>query len=185
MAINRNNTCSFSGHRPEKLIIENDYLGFCQRVIKSTLWISVQDAVKEGYTTFITGMSRGTDLWAAEAVLNLKLQGRIPDDEIKLIAAIPFPEFGKEFRGESLASFKFVLKHADEVVYTSTEFHKNAYKIRNYFMVDNSAKLIAVLKDTAHHISGTNQTINYARRQGLDVRIINVNKIEDEYNSIH
>ncbi|MDR0984724.1 MAG: DUF1273 domain-containing protein [Ruminococcus sp.] len=185
MEIIRDKTCSFSGHRPEKLIIKNDCLDFCRKVVKSVLRLAVQDAVNQGYNTFITGMSRGTDLWAAEAVLDLRVSEKFRDDEIKLVAAIPFPEFGKDFRGESLASFKYILRHSDEIIYTSPAYHKDAYKVRNYYMVDNSSKLIAVLKDTVHHISGTNQTVNYAKRQGLDVQIIDVNKIEENFNANH
>ena len=39
-------------------------------------------------------------------------------------------------------------------------------------MADRSSKLIAVVDD---YKSGTGQTINYARKQGLKINIINVN----------
>ena len=44
---------------------------------------------------------------------------------------------------------------------------------RNYFMVDNSSKLIAVVDD---YRSGTGQTIRYAENKGIDVSIIDINK---------
>ncbi len=42
-----------------------------------------------GYVTFITGMAEGTDIWAAEIVLERKLENK----DIHLICALPHPGF--------------------------------------------------------------------------------------------
>ena len=83
-------TCTFTGHRPERLEIPEKH------VIE---WLAkqIRQASDEGYTDFITGMQRGVDLWAAEAVLKLRNEDR----EIRLIAACAFR--GMENRWDTAA----------------------------------------------------------------------------------
>ena len=54
----RQHRCCFTGHRPEKLKIAED------EVIKS-LKKEIRTAIADGFQTFISGMARGVDLWAA------------------------------------------------------------------------------------------------------------------------
>ena len=59
------NRCCFTGHRPEKLSLsENE--------VKHLLEKAIDNAIADGYVTFITGMAKGTDIWAAEIVLEKK-----------------------------------------------------------------------------------------------------------------
>ena len=58
-------TCCFTGHRPDKM--EQG-----EKVIKLLLEKVIDDAIVNGYVTFITGMAMGTDIWAAEIVLERK-----------------------------------------------------------------------------------------------------------------
>lgn len=74
--------CCFTGHRPEKI-------GIPERKIKQLLTCAADKAIKDGYTTFITGMARGVDLWAGEIVL----QRKKTCTEIRLICATPYPGF--------------------------------------------------------------------------------------------
>ena len=58
----RKHRCCFTGHRPEKLSLsENE--------VKPLLEKAIDNAIADGYVTFITGMAKGTDIWAAEIVL--------------------------------------------------------------------------------------------------------------------
>ena len=58
----RKSRCCFTGHRPEKLdCSEQEAIALLQK--------NIRYAYDLGYTTFITGMSRGVDIWAAEIVL--------------------------------------------------------------------------------------------------------------------
>ena len=57
--------CCFTGHRPDKI-----ELG--EKEIKPLLEKAIDDAIADGYVTFITGMAMGTDIWAAEIVLERK-----------------------------------------------------------------------------------------------------------------
>ena len=61
----RNHRCCFTGHRPEKLTrTEED--------VKRSLEAAILKAIKDGYTTFITGMARGVDIWAGQIVLKFR-----------------------------------------------------------------------------------------------------------------
>ena len=73
--------CCFTGHRPEKLSLsENE--------VKHLLEKAIDNAIADGYVTFITGMAKGTDIWAAEIVLEKKKR----NDALRLICAIPHPD---------------------------------------------------------------------------------------------
>ena len=57
--------CCFTGHRPEKLfLVDKEIIRKLEREIEL--------AIENGFTTFITGMGRGVDIWAAEIVLKLR-----------------------------------------------------------------------------------------------------------------
>ena len=58
----RRKRCCFTGHRPEKLKCD-------EATIKSALSCGIDAAIQDGYRTFISGMTRGVDIWAAELVL--------------------------------------------------------------------------------------------------------------------
>ena len=51
----------------------------------------IATALKQGKRTFITGMARGSDIYAAELVLEYRAQ--YPD--IHLVCALPHPDFEK------------------------------------------------------------------------------------------
>ena len=74
--------CCFTGHRPEKLIRS-------EAEIKKDLEAAILQAINDGFVTFITGMARGVDIWAAEIVLQLRKQ----NPNLHLIAASPYEGF--------------------------------------------------------------------------------------------
>lgn len=76
-------TCCFTGHRPEKLQRS-------ESTIRAALQNEIELAFNHSYTIFLTGMSRGVDLWAAELVLEYR-----SIHPIKLFCAIPFCGFEK------------------------------------------------------------------------------------------
>ena len=71
--------CAFAGHRPEKVT------GLEDSIIVE-LRKEILKAIDDGYTTFLTGMSRGVDLWAADIVIHLRRY----NPQLKLIGVIPF-----------------------------------------------------------------------------------------------
>lgn len=169
----RAGTVCFSGHRPEKLPCGGADFSNVTRVIKSILYKEILDCVKNGYSVFVTGLARGVDLWAGEIILELKAKGM----PIKLIAASPYRNHGSSFRGSEKFILGNIFLKADEIVYVSEKYSRDCMRLRNEYMVNRSGKLIAVVSD---YRSGTGQTIRYAEKQHIEVKIINAAKIEKE-----
>ena len=151
----RTQCCCFSGHRPEKLYAT-------EAEIKVWLEEQVRNAVHDGFTTFISGMAKGVDLWAGEVVLKLKAEG-LP---IRLVCASPFPGFETGWAKEWQTMYHDLLATADVVVYISPSYSRSCFQKRNRWMVDRSSRLIAVYNGIS---GGTRNTIDYARKQGCEV----------------
>ena len=150
-------SCCFTGHRPEKLTVSEDE-------VRKWLYEKICEAANDGYTTFITGMARGVDLWAGELVLRRKAKG-IP---IRLICALPYPGFGDRFAEKWKKMYHDILSCADSVVCVCEGYSRFCFARRNRWMVDHSSRLIAVFNGAS---GGTKNTIDYARKSGCDIII--------------
>lgn len=151
----RRRRCCFTGHRPAKLTQNED-------TIKQALSSAIDQAIARGFTTFITGMAQGTDIWAAEIVLNR----RNTNPDLKLICAIPHPDFEKSWKAEWQSRFNTVRSNADLERTISPAYSRGCYQTRNVWMVDRSALLIAVYNGEA---GGTRNTIQYAQKNNIEV----------------
>lgn len=147
--------CCFTGHRPSKL--KQD-----EQTIKRSLAKAVDQAIARGFTTFITGMAQGTDIWAAEIVL----VRRMTNPALKLICAIPHPDFEKSWREEWQRRYNTVRNAADLERTICPAYSKAAYQKRNIWMVDHSALLIAVFNGEP---GGTLNTIRYAQQNQIEI----------------
>ena len=96
--------CCFTGHRPEKLSQP-------ERVTIAALEREIRAAVDDGFVTFISGMARGVDIWAAEIVLRLKAEGH----PLHLICASPFEGFERSWSADWKRRYHDVLAVADLV----------------------------------------------------------------------
>lgn len=161
--------CCFSGHRPEKLCGNGDLNSPELRRLLSVLRLAVEETVEEGYTDFLTGMARGIDMWAARFVLEIRRK----NPSVRLGCVIPFQDQPKGLKGAEKFDYNYIISAADKTVCLSEAYTKTCMKERNYYLVDNSSKLIAVV---ANYRSGTGQTIRYAQKQGKALRIIDINE---------
>ena len=153
--IDREHACAFTGHRPERLTIpEAEVIAWLNREIRK--------AAEEGFTQFISGMQRGVDIWAAEAVLKLRGEGK----PIRLIAASAFRGMEDRWAGSWQERYRNILSAADEVYYISNRPGRQAFFARNNWMVDHASRLLAVYTGAP---GGTLETIRYAETQGLKV----------------
>ncbi len=157
LCVEKSKCCCFTGHRPEKLTAsENE--------IKKWLDEKISEAVGDGYTTFITGMARGVDLWAGELVLRQKEKG-VP---IHLICALPYSGFGDHWAGTWRNLYDGILSGADSVVCVCNAYSRFCFGRRNQWMVDRSSRLIGVYNGTP---GGTKNTIDYAHKRGIIIII--------------
>lgn len=154
----RKHRCCFTGHRPNKL----DY---SESEIKLLLEKAIDNAISDGYVTFITGMAEGVDIWTAEIVLKKKKENK----DVHLICAVPHPGFEKRRSEYETERYEDIIKNADYVTTISDNYYRACYQKRNIWMVNHSSLVIAVFNGTA---SGTKNTVDYARKIG--VRVVNV-----------
>ena len=109
----RKKRCCFTGHRPEKLTVD-------EAELRKGLESAIDDAIAAGFRTFISGMSRGTDLWAAAIVLSRK---RVHPD-VHLICAVPHPGFEERWNSDWQRLYHDVLAEADLIRTISPSYTK-------------------------------------------------------------
>lgn len=146
--------CCFTGHRPEKLIRS-------EAEIKKDLEAAILQAINDGFVTFITGMARGVDIWAAEMVLQLRKQ----NPNLHLITASPYEGFESRWTEDWKVRYNTVMEQADLIRYVCKGYSKACFQIRNEWMVDRSARVIAVYNGEP---GGTRNTIEYAEKNKVE-----------------
>ena len=145
----------FTGHRPEKLTrTEKDIVRDLEKEIRQ--------AIADGLSVFITGMARGVDIWAAQIVLSLRNSGY----DIKLVCACPYDGFESGWSKDWQKQYKEILAAADYVKYVCEGYSRSCFQIRNEWMVNHAARVIAVFNGEK---SGTKNTIDYAAKAGVPV----------------
>ncbi len=154
----RRHRCCFTGHRPERL-------GMPKSEVISCLKEEIRTAIADGFQTFISGMSRGVDLWAAEAVLTLRDEGAA----VRLICASPYRGFEGRWNREWQERYQQIMERADLVRFICPGYSRDCFQRRNEWMVNHSARVIAVYNSQP---SGTRNTIEYARRCGVPVILL-------------
>lgn len=150
--------CCFTGHRPEKLQT-------AVRDVIADLEEEIDRVIERGITTFISGMSRGVDLWAAQIVAERKRR----NGNIKLIAAVPYVFFSSAWSGEWRELYRKMVMAADAVRCFGEDYSPYIYQMRNRWMVDRSKIVIASFSG---HAGGTKNTVEYAMSRGVEVRFI-------------
>ena len=158
----RQHRVCFTGHRPEKM-------NMSERKIKKALRAIIAKSIEEGYTTYITGMCRGFDLIAADVVLKAKKH----NSDIHLICALPIKDFEKMWSPAEQSHYRDILSKADYIKVVSEHYSRSCFQLRNMYMVDRAARVIAAYNGGA---GGTLNTINYAKRNNVEV----INILEKE-----
>lgn len=154
-------TACFTGHRLQKfgynesspLVLE----------VKKKLYNAIEDAIKLGYETFISGGAIGVDQWAMESVIALKKNY----PHIKLIVAKPFPSQDKIWPQDSRMKFQDLCSKANEIVDVSPDpYFPWKMQVRNEYMVNKSSLVIAVWDGTK---GGTANTVAFAQKKGKNI----------------
>jgi uncharacterized phage-like protein YoqJ len=133
--------------------------------IREELDAAIRWAIASGFRTFISGMSRGVDFWAADIVL----KHRTANSQLHLICACPFPAFEARWSMDWQRLYSSVLSQADFVRYICPAYSPSCFQLRNEWMVNHAARVIAVFNNKP---SGTMNTIEYAIRQNVPVEFI-------------
>lgn len=152
--ININETCCFTGPRPEKITEDIS-------VIKDNLRKAITEAALSGYKNFITGMSRGFDLIAAEVVIELQ-----DELDIKLVCAIPYLDQDSLWSNSDKLIYNDIVTKSAYSICLSEKFVRGIYHTRNRFMIDYSNLIITYYNNSK---GGTKYTLDYAQTKKKQV----------------
>ena len=158
-------TCCFSGHRPNKLPWRDDETDPRCIALKTKLADIAEALYDAGMRHYICGMAQGCDMYFCETVLAL----RRSHPEIHLEAAVPFPGQPNRWPEPLCARYRSLLEQCDEVSVLQHTHTPDCMMRRNKYMVDASSLLLCCFAGTP---GGTMNTVLYAERSGLEVRII-------------
>ena len=158
----RHQSCCFTGHRPEKLPWRSDEENPAAIALKEKIFDVVEALYQSGITHFISGMARGSDFYFCEAVLRLREEHA----DISLEAAIPYEEQAATWPEADRNRYFRLVSQCDLETLLRTAYSPDCMRKRNQYMVDHAAVLIAVYSG---QFGGTMQTVNYAKRKGLEI----------------
>ena len=161
----REKTCCFTGHRPQKLPWGMNEKDPRCLALKLELAARLEALAELGYRRFICGMALGCDMYFAEAVLALR--DRYPD--VRLEAAIPFGDQPGRWNAEQRRRYNRLIDAADKLTILQLHYTSDCMQRRNRYMVDRSSLLLACYDGRP---GGTMQTILYAERSGVKVMLI-------------
>lgn len=162
----RRRSCAFTGHRSRKLPWRGDESAPACKALKALLAERVAALTESGIVHFLTGMSDGWDIYAAEEVLSL----REGNPAVKLICVLPCRECVGKWPVAPKKRYEAILAKADAVFYVSQAYHEGCMLERNRFMVDLAAVVVAAYNGEKR--GGTAATVRYARRQGRELYLI-------------
>lgn len=167
--MDREHTCCFTGHRPEKLPWGYDERDPRCLALKARLDRAVEEAWEKGMRHFICGMAQGADFYFCEAALALR--ARRPGVTVE--AAIPCEEQASRWPEADRERYFRLVEQCDYETMVQRHYDRGCMLRRNRYMVDRSAMLIAVYDGT---LGGTMYTLQYAMKRKLDLVILDVNE---------
>ena len=162
--------CAFTGYRPEKLPFGDDEESPGCKRLKQRLYCETLQMTGKGVTTFLSGMARGVDTWAAETVLQLRTV--LPPGKVQLWAVVPHAGQANAWCEADRARYRDLLARADKVVCLSETYTQGCMQRRNRYLIDHADCLIAVYDGQP---GGTRYTVEYAQKKGLHIMIIDPN----------
>ena len=161
----KSTTCGFSGYRPTKFDFSLTEETPQYRRLMDALRDVVSRCFTDGYRTFLCGMAPGFDLLAGSVVARIK--NTDPQyDMMQLLAMIPYEGFVKSFDPYWKRIYFSLLAKADRVVYTSKEYEKGCYYLRDREIVEHSSRLVCYYDGKP---GGTAYTVSYALQKGITV----------------
>ncbi len=165
--MDREHTCCFTGHRPEKLPWRDNEADPRCVALKKRIEAAVEDAYQKGMRHFICGMALGTDLYFCEAVLAL----REKYGDLTVEAAIPCEEQAAHWREADRARYFSLVERCDFETVVQHHYDRGCMLRRNRYMADRSAMLIAAYDGL---MGGTMYTIQYAMKRGLEIVMLDI-----------
>lgn len=150
----KNKTCCFTGHRNISSVNTAEIINQLDTIVKFL--------ISKGVNCFIVGGALGFDTLVAEYLLKLKVQFK----DIRLVEALPFRSYRSRWNSFQTAHAELLDQGMDEILYCSDIDSRDAYLVRDRYMVDHSEYCISYCNRKA---GGTAYTVRYAISKGLTV----------------
>ncbi|MDP4121385.1 MAG: SLOG family protein [Bacillota bacterium] len=158
-------SCCFTGHRD----IPHDM----RIALAEKLEAEIERLQSEGVKCFLAGGALGFDTVAAESVL--RVRKRHPQIQLGLV--LPCVTQTRYWRKSDVENYNHIKQQADSVVYTAQEYHDGCMHVRNRYLVDHSGTCICYFTGGR---GGTAYTVEYARKSGLKVVNLHLEKHDKE-----
>lgn len=165
MGIEPAQTCCFTGHRPEKLPWGMDERDPRCVLLKQSITREIEGLYRRGFRHFISGMAMGSDLYFAEAALELR--EKYPGLSVE--GAVPCPTQTDRWPEPQRRRWRDILDRCDLETVVQQHYDRFCMHRRNRYMVERSAAILAVFDGTS---GGTQYTLNYAMDRGLDILLL-------------
>ena len=158
--------CAFTGHRPKSFPWKYDESAIGCVALKNVLAEQIAALADDGVTEFLSGMALGTDLWSAQIVLDLRIENPL----LRLHCILPHVGQADKWSASARERYIAILEQANTVDYVSRTYYDGCMIDRNHRLVNAAGLLLAVYNGVQR--SGTGATVNYARRIGRKIIII-------------
>ncbi|MGX8698560.1 MAG: SLOG family protein [bacterium] len=155
-------TCTFTGHRPDKLPWGSNERDIRCAALKKRIYDAVEAVYLGGIRHYICGMALGCDTYFGEAVLRLREE----HPEVTLEAAIPCEDQTHNWSARDCRRYAALVSACDEKHILQKTYTRDCMALRNKYMVDHASVLIAVWSGSE---GGTAQTVRYAQHRGLEI----------------
>ena len=159
-------SCAFTGHRPHKFPWKDNEADPRCIALKETLAEQIAALAGAGVTEYFTGGADGVDCWAAEIVLTM----REKNPALKLRCVLPHEGQADRWSDSAQERYHSILERADSVDYVSRQYYDGCMIDRNHRLVESAGLLLAVFNGVRR--SGTGATVNYARKMGKEIIVI-------------
>ena len=158
--------CAFTGHRPKSFPWRYDEAAPGCVALKRTLTEQIAELAKAGVMDFFSGMAEGTDCYCSQIVLYLRRE----NPALKLHCVLPHEGQADKWSASARERYNAILQQADSVDYVSSAYYDGCMIERNHRLVDSAGLLLAVYNGVRR--SGTGATVNYARKMGREIIVI-------------
>ena len=154
-------------------ISATDELFYSKLIIKMVL--EVEDKISKGCNSYLLGLLTETDLWFAEAILDLK--HAYIKENLKLHIILPPQKEYRFSKPKDEMLFRRVLSEADEVISLEYREEQCFEEVSVRYMLHRASHLIAVSDGQNKRIC---DFIENACNKGMSVSIIKLNRLPEQ-----
>lgn len=159
--------CCFTGHRPKFLSWGYDETHTDCLRLKEIMKAEIIKLIERGVYYYISGMSEGVDMYAAEIILELK--EKYPT--LFLECALPYEEQATAWKNSQREKYFTIIEKSDKATLLQNIYSNDCYHKRNRYMISQAQIVLGVSKGGER--SGTVSTLRNAITGGKEVIIIN------------